>query len=101
MSFFPNFRKLNRDLDDELQAHFRIATAENRRAGMSEREAIAAAHREFGNAELFKADMRDVWGWTWLERLRQDVVFGADREQRSDLAPLPALARDLDREIRR
>jgi len=76
MSLLPNFGRLNRDLDDELRAHFQIAVQENMAAGMEEREAVAAAHREFGNTDLYKDRMREVWGWTWLERLRQDVVFG-------------------------
>ena len=76
MSLIPNLRRKNQDLDEELEAHFRLAIRENMGAGMSEKEARAAAQREFGNTDLFKASIRDVWGWTWLERLRQDVEFG-------------------------
>ena len=43
---------------------------------MSEKEATAAARREFGNTDQFKATTQEVWGWPWLERLRQDVEFG-------------------------
>ena len=25
---------------------------------------------------MFKATTQEVWGWTWLERLRQDIEFG-------------------------
>jgi predicted permease len=76
MSLLPNLGRKNQELDEELEAHFRLAIRENMAAGLSEKEARAAAHREFGNTDLFKASTRDVWGWTWLERLRQDVEFG-------------------------
>ena len=74
--FLPNLRQRNHELDEELDAHFRLAIRENIAAGLSEKEAVAAAHREFGNADLFRARTQEVWGWTWFERLRQDVVFG-------------------------
>jgi predicted permease len=72
----PNLRRRHQELDEELEAHFRMAIRENIVSGMSEKEAAAAARREFGNTDLFKASTRDVWGWTWLERLQQDVEFG-------------------------
>jgi hypothetical protein len=76
MSLLPNLRRRNQDLDEEVQAHFRMAIRENMEGGMSEKQATAAASREFGNVDLFKATTQEVWGWTWLEQLRQDVEFG-------------------------
>ena len=76
MSLLPNLGQRNRELDEELAAHFKLAVRENMQQGLSEKEALAAAHREFGNTDLFKATTQEVWGWTWLERLRQDVEFG-------------------------
>ena len=76
MSLLPNLRRKNQELDEELEAHFRMAIRENLESGMSDKDARAAACREFGNTDLFKATTQEVWGWTWLERLRQDVEFG-------------------------
>jgi len=76
MSLLPNLRRRNQDLDEEVQAHFRMAIRENMEGGMSEKQATAAARREFGNVDLFKATTQEVWGWTGLERLRQDIEFG-------------------------
>jgi putative ABC transport system permease protein len=76
MSLLPNLRRRNQDLDEEVQAHFRMAIRDRMDSGLNEKQATAAARREFGNTELFKATTREVWGWTWLERLRQDVGFG-------------------------
>jgi putative ABC transport system permease protein len=76
MSLLPGLQRRNRELDEEVESHFRMAIRENMDRGMSEKDATASARREFGNTDLFKATTRDVWGWTWLERLRQDVEFG-------------------------
>jgi predicted permease len=46
-------------------------------AGMSVKEARAAARREFGNVGLVKETAREVWGWRWLEDLFSDMRFGA------------------------
>ncbi len=76
MSLLPNLGQRNREIDEELAAHFKLAVRENMQHGLSEKEALAAARREFGNSDLFKATTQEVWGWTWLERLQRDVEFG-------------------------
>src|SRR5262249_12825801 len=40
-----------------------------------EREAWQRARREFGNTTAVMETSREVWGWTWLERLWQDAVY--------------------------
>jgi len=40
-------------------------------------EARVNALREFGNVGLVKEVTRETWGWAWLERLGQDLRFGA------------------------
>jgi len=32
--------------------------------------------RIFGNPAVLKEETRDIWGWTWLERLAQDLRYG-------------------------
>src|SRR5580704_7587933 len=44
--------------------------------GATADEAAAAARREFGNVGLVKETTRDAWGWTWAQRLWQDVSYG-------------------------
>jgi hypothetical protein len=39
--------------------------------------------REFGNVTLVKETTREMWGWTWLERIVQDVRYGARLMARS------------------
>src|SRR6478609_2024132 len=63
-------------LDDEIQKHIDFETQQNVAAGMSPGEARSAALRKFGNVSLAKEESREIWGWLWLERLWQDVVYG-------------------------
>ena len=56
------------DLDLELE--------EQQNTGSSAEEAKYAARRAFGNITLVAEDVREAWGWTWLERLIQDTRFG-------------------------
>jgi putative ABC transport system permease protein len=44
--------------------------------GEAAEQARASARREFGNVSLVKEVMRDMWAWTSLDRLGQDLRFG-------------------------
>jgi len=44
--------------------------------GQPAEEAHRSALREFGNVALVKEVTRDMWGWTWLERLCKDLRYG-------------------------
>jgi ABC-type antimicrobial peptide transport system permease subunit len=76
-----NFRffraKHDRELDEEIQSHLRMAAQDHIERGLGSAEAEAAAHREMGNAGLIKEVTREMWGWTSFERLLQDLHFGA------------------------
>jgi len=71
------------DLDEEVQSHLRMAAKEHVEYGESNEQARTAALREFGNVGLVKDAARDMWGWRWLETLRQDVRFAARMLRRS------------------
>jgi predicted permease len=71
------------DLDEEIQAHLRLAVQEHIERGESPEAARAAARREFGNVTLVKETTRDMWGWTWLETLLQDLRYGLRQLARS------------------
>ncbi|HEV2351990.1 MAG TPA: ABC transporter permease [Terriglobia bacterium] len=64
-----------KDLDDEVQAHLRMAAQERIAAGESAEQARVSAVREFGNVDLVKETARDIWGFRWLEQLIQDVRY--------------------------
>jgi macrolide transport system ATP-binding/permease protein len=64
------------DLDDEI-AYDLAADAEERiRSGIPREEAEQASRRDFGNVLLLKEGIREMWGWTSLQRLGQDLRYG-------------------------
>jgi len=70
-------RRLERELAQEVESHLEEKVAELMESCMAAREALAQAKREFGNITRYKEISREVWGWTWLETLMQDVRYGA------------------------
>src|SRR5690242_5345496 len=60
---------MRRRSDLELEA------AEQRENGLSAEEARYAARRAFGNTALLKEEVREMWTWTWAERLAQDIHY--------------------------
>jgi hypothetical protein len=68
-------KKRERELDDEIKAHLRLAEEDRIRQGESPQEAAVSARREFGNVTLVKERTRDAWGWRWLDRLVQEMRF--------------------------
>src|SRR5215469_11536957 len=65
-----------KELDDEIQSHLRMAAQERMEAGRSPGDAAAEARRELGNEGLIKDATREVWGLGWMERLIQDLRYG-------------------------
>ncbi|MGO9273742.1 MAG: ADOP family duplicated permease [Terriglobia bacterium] len=64
------------ELDEEVQAHLRMAAQERMEQGESPEHARTSAVREFGNVTLVKEVTRDMWGLRWFETLLQDLRFG-------------------------
>ena len=65
-----------KELDEELQAHLRMAAQERMESGESRADAESTARREMGNEGLIKDATREVWGLGWMERLIQDLRYG-------------------------
>jgi putative ABC transport system permease protein len=70
-------RRLERDLEEELQFHLAKRAEKNRALGLGADDAQAAARRRFGNVTLVKEDCRETWTFTWLETLWQDLRYAA------------------------
>ena len=77
-------RKPADDIEEEVRAHLEMEERENLEAGMSPEEAHYAALRRFGNVPLAQERSREMWTWTSLETLGQDVRYGL-RMLRKDL----------------
>src|SRR5690242_18509790 len=76
-------RKLERDLDEELQLHIELKTQENIAAGMPPEEARYAALRAFGKLEQKKEECRDADRLRWLEDIIQDLRYGLRQLRRN------------------
>lgn len=54
-------RRLERELADDMEFHREMAEREGR--------------ANFGNALALREQARDAWGWTWMDRLGQDLRY--------------------------
>src|SRR5579864_579764 len=70
-------RRLERDLEEELQFHLAKRAEKNRTLGLGADDARVAARRRFGNVTLVKEDCRELWILTWWETLWQDIRYAA------------------------
>ena len=68
-------KQSERDLERELRADLELEAAEQQQNGRSAEEARYAAQRALGNATLLKEEVREMWGWVFLERLKQDMTY--------------------------
>jgi len=68
-------RDVERDLEDEMQAHRAMTEARFQREGMTAKEARDAASRKFGNMTLALEDSRGAWNFAWIESLGQDIRY--------------------------
>jgi hypothetical protein len=71
------FRRHRRehDLDEEIRFHIDTEADQRMRDGLSEHEARLAARRAFGSVELSKEITRQMWTWSFLTRIGQDVRY--------------------------
>ncbi len=76
-------RQLERDLEDELSFHLAMREAKQAESGMPSDEAHYAARRQFGNQTLMKEATRDMWTFTWLETIWQDLRYAGRGFQRN------------------
>jgi putative ABC transport system permease protein len=74
---FLQRKRANRELEDEIKAHLDLETQSQIEAGESPAAARAAALRDLGNLTLIKEVTREMWGYTWLERVIQDARYAA------------------------
>ncbi len=72
-------KRLENDLDDEVEAHLDLAIHENIRRGMNAPEARTAALRSFGGLTQIKESYRTQRGMPFLEVLAQDLRYAMRR----------------------
>jgi predicted permease len=77
-TFFHPGREAKR-LEAELQFHLENQITENISMGMTPEDARHAAMRQFGNATVFREQVREMWSLAWLENLSQDTHYALRR----------------------
>jgi predicted permease len=85
-SFLRNLflsRRVDVDLDQEVQSHLELLIEENIRAGMPPHEAQRAARIELGGVEQVKEQVRDVRMGAFLDSLLQELRFALRQMRRS------------------
>jgi putative ABC transport system permease protein len=70
-------RQLEAELAEELELHRSMKQQQLEQNGMPSVDATYASRRALGNVTLAREDARAIWIWPSLERLWQDVRFGA------------------------
>jgi putative ABC transport system permease protein len=68
-------KQLERDLDEEIQAHIAFETQRRIERGLSPEAARTEAMREIRSVAAVKENTRDAWAWRSLESLMQDLRY--------------------------
>ena len=75
--------RVNREIDEELEAHIREAVAQGRDP--------VEARRAFGSALRHREESRDVRLVGWLESLRSDAIFGLRQLKKTKVTSAAAI----------
>lgn len=86
---FP-WNRAEAEMEREIAHHLHQLTAEYKRQGYSDEEALLRARREFGGREQVKEQCRQERRWAWLTGLQQDVIFGLRIMRKTPLVTLAA-----------
>ena len=76
-------RRVENELDEELQFHIAMQTRKNLATGMSPDEARRRACVQFGGVEQAKENCRDARGVRWMETLVQDARYAIRGSRRT------------------
>jgi predicted permease len=84
----PTDAEIERELRDHLDLDAEALASQER---TTREGAQYAARRRFGNVSGVRESIRDVWRWSWLEQLEQDVRHGLRALVRSPVYSLAVI----------
>jgi putative ABC transport system permease protein len=84
--------RLAADLEEEMRLHVEMRAARLEQSGLSASEARYAARRRFGNVTAMEEVSRDVWGFTSIEQLAQDLRYATRRLRQRPGFSIPVIA---------
>ncbi|HZS47546.1 MAG TPA: ABC transporter permease [Blastocatellia bacterium] len=67
--------KRESELKEEINSHIEMAARDCIERGDSVEKAAASARRELGNDALIREVTRQMWGMTWFEQFKFDLLF--------------------------
>jgi predicted permease len=76
-------RELDKDFQQELDAHLEMLTEDNMRKGLAPEEARRAARLRLGGTMQLQQTHREQWGLPWLETVVQDIRYGLRQLRRN------------------
>src|SRR5215467_9583185 len=83
--------RFDRELDEEIRSHIEMRADELESAGLSPRDAMAKARREFGSDVRARENTRGAWQFRWLEDLVSDLGYAARAFGRSPVFAMTAI----------
>ena len=85
-------QRFDEDLAREIEFHLDEKQEEFIEQCLDARQARDAARRRFGNATRVQEESREVWGWSALERVGQDLSYAFRQLRRSPIYTATCLA---------
>lgn len=91
VAYFGRRNQFEQDLDSEMHFHLECRADEFEREGVSRKEALARARREFGSSSRLSEDARSAWQIRWVEDLFSDLRYAARAFRRNPGFALTAI----------